>query len=243
MKLGRSIHWMIWVIWVSAILTIGVASAVGDDVSVVTTTTAQTDSKASLSLEAPDWQTVLDRLFGTPDSGLLDGTRSFEFRAEDVTLTAAQSAEFFTSTASPVNLATLVETTQTLHGTVRLEGTIDGQSFELKIAGRELKLEGLVLTSDQLQELVTELRAAGLHEMKIQALVDGQMTVLKAERNHEKIEVLGSKRDKHEVVFTERGKRERPEKIEIAREKPERPERPARFERPEKPEHVGLGKR
>jgi hypothetical protein len=245
MKLIRS---AVWLLGVSVILTVPAASAVGEDGVNTVPAAAQPSSETHVILEAPDWETVLQRLFGTPDSGLLDGTRPFEFRAEDVTLTALQSSAFFTSPASPGTLAALAETTQTLHGTVRLEGTIDGQSFELKIAGHELKLEGLTLTSEQLQALVAELKASGLHEMKIQALVDGEMTVIKVQRNHEKIEILGRKheqnRDSH---LSDRGNRERPGKIEIEhRSKPERIERlerPGRFERPEKPERLESGRR
>jgi hypothetical protein len=237
MKLVRTAFWLVAV---SAILALPAASAVGEDSSALTT--AQADVTARVTLEAPDWQTVLDQLFGTPDSGLLDGTKPFTFRAEDITLTGAQSADFFTSTASPSNVAALVETAQTLHGTVRLEGTIDGQPFEFKVAGRELKLEGLTLTSDQLTALVAELKAAGLHEMKIEALVDGKETVIKVERNHEKIELLGRKHD-DDLRFTDRGRREHPEKIEIEHGlKPERVERLDRIERLEKPERLESGR-
>ena len=236
----KLVHTAFWLVAVSAILALPAASAVGEDGS----PTAQTDVTAHVTLEAPDWQAVLDRLFGTPDSGLLDGSKSFSFRAEGLTLTAAQSADFFTSTASPSNVAALVETVQTLHGTIRLEGTIDGQPFEFKVAGRELKLEGLTLTSDQLQALVAELKTAGLHEMKIEALVDGKETVMKVERNHQKLEVLGHRHDgDDDLRFTDRGRREHPEKIEIEHSlKPERVERIDHIERLEKPERLESGR-
>ena len=172
--------------------TVPAASAVEEDSPTRASTTAQPGSETHVNLEGPEWETVLDRLFGTPDSGgLLDGTRSFEFRAEGLSLTAEDFSAFLTSPTSPATLAALTETTQALHGTVRLEGTIDGQSFELKIAGHELKLGGLTLTSDQLQALVAELKASGLHQMKIEALVDGEWTVAKVERSHEKLEIRG----------------------------------------------------
>lgn len=239
MKLIRSAFWLLGV---SAILAIPAARAVGED-GLITTPTARPNFQTNVTLEAADWQTVLDRLFGTPDSGLLDQTGSFEFRAEDITLTSAESLAFFTSPTSAATLATLAETTQTLHGTVRLEGTIDGQSFELKIAGHELKLEGLTLTSAQLESLIAELRTSGLHEMKIQALVDGRMTVVKIERNHEKVEVLGRKHEENASRFSDRGEREHPRKIEIEHPKHERVERHDRIEKLEKPERPESGRR
>lgn len=242
MKLAQTAFWLLGV---SIILTVPAAGAVEEDSPATVSTTAQPGSETHVTLEAPEWETVLDRLFGTPDSGgLLDGTRSFEFRAEDLTLTAEEFSAFFTSPTSPAALAALVETTQALHGTVRLEGTIDGQSFELKIAGHELKLEGLTLTSDQLQALVAELKASGLHEMKIEALVDGEWTVAKVERNHEKLEIRGREHEDRGSRLKDYSHRERPQKIEIEhRSKPERIERPGRFERPEKPERLDSGRR
>lgn len=234
----------LWLLGVSAILTLSAVGAVGEDGADAVHPTEPADSK-TVTLEAPDWQTVVDRLFGTPDGGLLDGTASFNFRVEELALTQLQSSDFFLSPASPTNLADLAEVTQTLHGTVRLEGTIDGQPFELKIAGHELKLEGLTLASDQLQALISELKASGLHEMKIRALVDGQMTVAKVERNHEKIEIQGRKHDKtSDSLLVDRGKRERPQRIDLEHPvKHERIERPGRIERPEKPQRLESGRR
>lgn len=100
-----------WLLGVSIILTVPAASAVEEDSPAMVSTTAQPGSATHVTLEAPEWETVLDRLFGTPDSGgLLDGTKSFEFRAEDLTLTAEDFSAFFTTPTSPATLAALAET-------------------------------------------------------------------------------------------------------------------------------------
>jgi hypothetical protein len=149
-----------------------------------------------VKLKAPSWQTVLDRLFGTPENGLLDGKKAFDFQAKDVSLTANQSAAFFSSTsASTENLAALIKAAEAVHGTVRIDGTIDGKGFDLKLAGRELKLDGLTLTTAQRDLLVTELRGiSGLHEVKIDALVDGRATMIVLAGGQERIQLLGRDR-------------------------------------------------
>jgi len=192
----------LWILSISLVVMLSIGTAVaGEDAA----TSAQTSAKAgtTIDLKSPTWQAVLDRLFGTPDSGLLDGTKPFRFRAEDVTLTATQSADFFTSASSLLSLTELIKGAEAVHGLVRMEGTIDGKPFELKIAGRELKLEGLTLTAAQRDALAAELRTIpGLHEAKIEALVDGQRTVTKLEGDHHL---------KLELLDHDRGKQERPE--------------------------------
>jgi hypothetical protein len=85
MKLAQTASWLLGV---SIILTVLAASAVEEDSPTTVSTAAQPGSETHVTLEDPVWETVLDRLFGTPDSGgLLDGTRSFD-RAEGLTLTA-----------------------------------------------------------------------------------------------------------------------------------------------------------
>lgn len=246
----------LWLFGVSIILALPSSSAVAEDKPPVASATAQPDIKTNINLKAPEWQSVLDRLFGAPDNGLLDGTRSFRFQAEDITLTPEQSAAFFVAD-SPQSLSALIESVETLHGTVRLEGIIGDQPFELKIAGRELKLEGLTLTEAQRQALVNELKGiSGLHEMKIQALVDGRMTVTKVEGHHEKLEIERRNHDKIDREDLEdrderanRDRRDHVEKIEIERpEKPEKVERVEsgridRIERIEKPERGESGRR
>ena len=231
MKVLNSIIWLVLILTVVALPSSG-AFAEDRPPRADVPASAQTDENPKINLEAPGWQTVLDQLFGTPDTGLLDGTRAFQFRAEDVTLTAAQADLFFNSTDPLQNLSSLIETAETLHGMIRLEGTIDGQAFELKLAGHELKIQGLSLTEAQRQALVAELSGIeGLHEMKIQALVDGKMSVTKFQGGHEKFEIQ------------HRGK---PERIEVERpgkEGHERVERVERLEKPERIEHGGPGRR
>jgi hypothetical protein len=230
MKVLNSIIWLASVVAVVALPSSG-AFAEDRPPRADVSASAQTDENPKINLEAPDWQTVLDRLFGTPDTGLIDGTRAFQLRAEDVTLTSAQ-ADLFTSIDSPQNLSTLIEAAIAVHGMIRLEGTIDGQPFELKLAGRELKIEGLTLTSAQREALIAELSGIeGLREMKIQALVDGQKTVTKFQGGHEKFEILHRGRPEHAQEHRGRGH----ERIEI--------ERPVRIEKPERIEHGGPGRR
>src|SRR5678816_3167194 len=153
MRFTNSALWL----GVSIILALPSSSAVAEDNPPVAPATAQSDIKTNVNLRAPEWQTVLDRLFGTPDNGLLDGARGFRFEAENITLTPEQSAAFLAAD-SPRNLSALIESVEALHGKVELEGIIGDRPFELKVAGRELKLEGLTLTEAQRQALVSELK-------------------------------------------------------------------------------------
>jgi hypothetical protein len=241
MKVLNSIIWLVLVLAVVALPSSG-AFAEDRPPRADVSASAQTDENPKINLEAPDWQTVLDRLFGTPDTGLLDGTGAFQLRAEDISLTSAQ-AELFTSIDSPQNISTLIEAAIASHSMIRLEGTIDGQPFELKLAGRELKIEGLTLTAAQREALIAELSGIeGLHEMKIQALVDGQMTVTKFQGGHEKFEILHRGRPEHPQEREGRGH----DKIEIerpGREGRELIERPVRIEKPERIEHGAPGRR
>jgi hypothetical protein len=233
----KATYSMFWLLLIPVIVALPSSSALAEDVPVKgnVSASAQTE-KINLELDNPDWQTVLDSFFGTaetPDSGILDGSRNFKFRAEDLVLTTTQ-ADLFTSPDYGQNLAALLEGAIALHGNIRLEGTIDGEPFELKLAGRELKIQGLTLTSAQRESLVAELSGvSGLKEIKIQALVDGKSTITKYQGGHEKIEVRSTGRPEHA------GK---PEKVEPRIETRERIERPARIEKPERPE-PGLGRR
>jgi hypothetical protein len=150
--------------------------------------TAKSQTVVKVELDKPGWQSVLDRLFGTPESGLLDGTAAFNFRAEDLRLTSDQSAAFFTSTSSAADLADLIAGATALKGQVRMEGTIDGTPFELKLAGRELKIEGIAMTSIQRDALMAELKGiSGLHEAKIEGLVDGRANTIHLAGGKERI--------------------------------------------------------
>lgn len=243
----------LWLLRVSLALALPSSSALAEAKPPADSAGAQEVSQPTVRLNSPEWQTVLDQLFGTPDNGLLDGTTRFEFRAEDIALTLDQSHAFFTLIDSPLGLAALIEAAQDLRGNVRLEGTIDGSPFALKLAGRELKLEGLTLTEAQQQALVSELNGiSGLKEMKIQALVDGRLTVTKVQGNHEKLEIrngVGSdlrEQQQNRMVRErpERPERERPEKVQIERPaKIEKLERIERIEKPERPERGESGRR
>ena len=242
MKVLNSIIWLALVLAVVALPSSG-AFAEDRPPRADVSASAQTDENLKINLEAPDWQSVLDRLFGTPDTGLIDGNRAFQFRANDLALTAAQADLFFNSLDSVQNLPALIEDAEALPGHIRMEGTIDGQPFELKLAGRELKIQGLTLTEAQRQALVAELSGIeGLREMKIEALVDGKMTVTKYQGGHEKFEILHrgkpERPDQHEGRGHERIEIERPSK-----EGHDSIERPLRLEKPEKIEHGAPGRR
>jgi hypothetical protein len=152
---------------------------------------ASAAAQSDVRLNKPSWQTVMDKLFGTPENGLLDGQKSFDFRADSVILTSAQSDAFFNGSSS-TSLSALIEGAEALHGQIRMEGTIDGAPFELKLAGRELKIAGLTLTAAQRDALVTELKGIdGLHEAKIAGMIDGRASVINLAGGHERIELLG----------------------------------------------------
>jgi hypothetical protein len=228
MKVTKAV---IWLLPVLAIVTLPSSRALAQDEAprANVTASAQTDV-TTINLKSPDWQVVLDNLFGTPDSGLLDGSGAVHCRAEDLTRTSTQ-AEFFTAIDSPLSLSALIEAAEAVRGNIRLEGTIDGLPFELKLAGRELKIEGLTLTEAQREALVAELSAIpGLKEMKIQALVDGRMTVTKYQGGHEKLEIRDRGRPEHPAKpekIENHGRDVRVERLDRI-EKPERPERPER---------------
>src|SRR5687768_7844276 len=77
----RTVLSLLWVLTI-LILSVGNTAAQTTSTSTTTTTTATTRTEGTVTLTEPSWQTVLDKLFGTPDSGLLDGTKTFEFRAK-----------------------------------------------------------------------------------------------------------------------------------------------------------------
>ncbi len=206
---------------VALVLLFSVGGAAAQDDSrkspAETPASATVDTHGVVTLTDPSWQAVLDQLFGTPDHGLVDGTKAFEFRVKDVTLTAEQSAEFFApSSASSENLAALIEAVQALKGQVRMDGTIDGQPFELKLAGRELKLDGLTLTSAEREALSVELLSvSGLHEAKIDAIVDGKATMIVIAGGKERIELVAHDRDRNDGSRGDTKAAERHDKIEV----------------------------
>ena len=209
----RPLRSIISLIGVSAILMLPATNASAQEKA---TATASATSQTNVTLDKPSWQAVLDKLFGTPDAGLLDGKAAFQFRAEDLKLTAAQAAAFFSSSStSTQDLASLLEAAAALHGQVRLDGMIDGKPFELKLAGRELKIEGLSLTAAQRDALTAELRGiSGLHEMKIDALVDGKETMIVVAGGKERISLVKGERPEN-GRGDDKQKLEHPQKVEI----------------------------
>lgn len=228
-------------------------------------TAVSQDAKTSLILESSDWKDVIDNLFGVPDDGLLDGSDNFEFRAEYVALTAEQSVDFFATEHSETRLAELVRSALSLDGAVHLRGTIEGRPFELNLDDRKLSVEGVALTSEQLDILASGLASINdLREMKIGALVDGNVTVVRFEgddslRVIEKttpgelpaggpaavvpdIDAVRSFRiGVDRPVLPEREKVERVERAEplrlekVEKIRVEKPERIEKFEKPERP--------
>jgi hypothetical protein len=205
------------------------------------------DRRTTLTLEDTDWQAVLDNLFGGSNSGLLETGQSFDFRAEHVILTAGQSTEFFASEESG-NLSELVQSTLDLNGMIRLVGTIEGRPFDLTLAGHGLDIEGIAMTSDELDTLANSLASInGLDQLRIRAQVDGKMKVVTLEGDEnfrviQKRDELSSadpttSQDFHDVENT------RPIRTEIeraftrddpVRPDPVRPERVNNVERVEK---------
>jgi hypothetical protein len=210
-----------------------------------------------IKLDGVPFQQVLDRLFGTTaNPGLLDGKQRFELRAEDLTLTSAQALSFFVPTSTnKADIADLVSAAQQIRGAqVKIEGLVDGAPFELKLAGREIKLEGLNLTQAQFDSLVTQLKGiSGLREAKIESLVDGRPMEVKIENGASRVKVEGREPNKvarHEADddrerrASNENRGDRPQRIERPEktEKVERPEKIEKIERPET-EHGGSGRR
>jgi hypothetical protein len=192
---------------------------------------AQTQS--DVNLDAPTFDAVVDQLFGAPDGGLLDGTKSFQLHVKNLELTAVQSADFFSAT-SMENLATLVAGTETLHGVVHIQGEIDGDDFGLKISGRQLKLDGITLTAAQRDALIASLKEVdGLKQIKITAIVDGEKTTIRLQGNLLKSDVGARETGR------ENGRRGLDRALEVRNEHAGRIEHLGRIERPE----PGVGRR
>jgi hypothetical protein len=125
----------LWLLSVPVILTLPSSRVFAEDGAPTGTVTVntQTDGKTTLEFKSTDWQTLLDEVFGTPiDDGLLDGTGTFQIRAEDLILTSDQ-ALFFTNIDSPESLSALIDAAIDRHGMILMYGNIDGETFELKL--------------------------------------------------------------------------------------------------------------
>lgn len=137
---------------------------------------------------------------------------------------------------------------------MRIEGLLDGTPFEFKLAGKEVKLEGLNLTQAEFTSLVSQLKTIpGLHEAKIESLVDGKERVVKLENKGGRMKVEDLERhnagnhhdadDDHHVQSAKNSNKDahdRPERLEKL-EKAERPVKVEHIERPEI-EHGGSGR-
>jgi hypothetical protein len=206
------------------------------------TSTEPVTTQQEVKLDAPTFDAVVDQLFGAPEGGLLDGTKSFQLHVKNMELTALQSADFFSATSTE-NLATLVTATETLHGVVHIQGEIEGQDFDLKISGHQLKLDGVALTAAQLDALVAGLKDVdGLKQIKITAMVDGEKTTIRLQGNLLKSDsearatgrANGRQEDREIGRENERNGLDRA--LEVRNERADRVERLGRIERPERPE-------
>jgi len=211
-----------------------------------------------VKLEGADFQVVLDQLFGSSTSdGLLEGTKNFELRAENVILTPEQADLFFVpSSTNTKDISDLIAKAEAIKGTeLKISGSIDGAPFDLKLSGKQVKAEGLILTQAEFDALILQLQTTpGLHEARIEANVDGQLKVAKLENIQGRVKIENrdfhgkdphpvshaeplsdkSKVDTRPAVSEHSNHDVRPEKVE----KVERPEKVEKIERPEKIERI-----
>jgi hypothetical protein len=214
------------------VLGIGLILSFAGNAGAQASTDAPVTTHSEIKLDAPTLDVVVNQLFGMPDGGLLDGTKSFQLHVKNLDLTTEQASNFL-STTSTQNLTSLVAGTEALHGVVHLQGEIDGQDFELKISGRQLKLDGITLTAAQRDALIASLREIdGLKEIKINAIVDGEKTTIRLQGNllRSDLSARNSGRDD--------GKKGLDRALEVRSEHAEHQgiEHPERIERLDKPE-------
>ena len=208
-----------------------------------------TAAAQEIKVEDISFRALMDQLFGTTETpGLLDGTSEFHLHAENITMTAEQADAFFVPTAENTSdLVDLITAAEGIRGAeLKLEGLLDGEPFEFKLSGKQIKLEGIVLTDAELDGLVQELQGiSGLREAKIEALVDGETVVVKLENMPGRVKIEG--RDGPHVA-TRRG---RDASVEVAdrvehverHERPEKVEKIERLERLERIERLDHGRR
>jgi hypothetical protein len=241
---SRSLALFAVLVGIGAILISGPASAQVQDTKV-----------QDVKLEGSDFQVVLDQLFGSATSdGLLQGTKRFDLRAENVVLTPQQADMFFVpSSTNPEDISDLIAKAEAIKGTeLKISGSIDGAPFDLKLSGKEVKAEGLVLTQAEFDALISQLQATtGLHEAKIEANVDGQLKVAKLENIPGRVKIENrdfhgkdphpaphveplTDKSKSDARLSVTDRTDHPEKVE----KVERPEKVEKIERPEKIERV-----
>ncbi len=212
-----------------------------------------------IDLEGVPFQEVLDQLFGTMVvPGLLFGDNPIVLHASDFELTVDEAHNFFIhdpESPSDQDFAALIGAFEELkRGNIRIEGLVDGSPFKFMVAGRQIKLDGLDLTQAELDSLVASLQEIpGLHEAKIDAIVDGEPVSVKIQNKAGQVRIQGSDLGSGDGVLETSGaenqgrRGNRVEGIEAATsnrglgrverierfEKPERLERIERIERPE----------
>jgi hypothetical protein len=198
-----------------------------------------------IKVEDVSFHALIDQLFGTTENpGLLDGDKEFHLHAENIILTSEEAQAFFVPTeANTSDLADLITAAESIRGTeLKLRGLLNGGAFELKLSGKQIKLEGIALTDAELDALVQELQGiSGLREAKINALVDGEAVVVKIENQPGRVKI--ENRDRPNPGRAE-ARVERPAKVEKIEksEHVERLERVQRPERVERPERGGPGR-
>jgi hypothetical protein len=164
-----------------------------------------------------------------------------------------------------------VRSALSLEGAVHVQGTIEGQPFELSLGDRKLNVEGVALTSEQLDTLAAGIASINdLREMRIGSLVDGKITIVRFEGD-DSLRIIERTTpaeppagvpaavvpDIDAVRFfrigvdrpvlpeqekVERVERAEPVRVEkVERIRVEKPEKIERFEKPERPE--GRGRR
>jgi hypothetical protein len=203
-----------------------------------------------VKLEGADFEAVLDQLFGSTSSdGLLEGTKSFELRAENVVLTPQQADLFFVpSSTNSKDISDLIAKAEAIKGAeVKISGSIDGGPFDLKLSGKQVKAEGLILTQAEFDALILQLQnTPGLHEAKIEANVDGQLKVAKLENIAGRVKIENRDfpgdfpgKDPNAVPHVEPlSDKSKSDTRPVLSERPDRDVRPAKVEKIERPEKV-----
>jgi hypothetical protein len=189
-------------------------------------------SAEDVKMDGASFQEILDKLFGVPETeGLLAGDEHFSLHAKDVTLTEEQAELFFNpSEANTSDLADLIAAAEALKANLKIEGDFDSETFKLNLSGKQIKLEGLVLTQAQFDALIEELQGIeSLKQAKVQATVDGKLLIAKLENQPGKVKI------------EDKGSRGGGPSLEASNRsggRPDKPEKPERGERPEKPERI-----
>jgi hypothetical protein len=170
----------------------------------------------------------------------LEGDKKFSLHAKDVTMTAEQADLFFNPSETNLSdFADLVAAAEALKANLKIEGELlDMDSFKLNLSGKQIKVEGLVLTQAEFDALIAELKEIdSLKQAKITATVDGRTMIAKLENQPGRVKIedkgLAPEERRGANRSSNSGKPERPERVErVSRgERPERPEKIERIER------------